>query len=110
MYGLGLADEKDITELVTPEVSQAAIEASRDKEEDAILAAIQRAESNPNQATFMALIPYLDKVQTNLILPNGEVHQAGSLVRKILWADRIYSFVPSIKKPSPWPLCFLPMP
>ena len=30
-YGFGLADEKDITELVTPEVSKAAIEASRTK-------------------------------------------------------------------------------
>jgi hypothetical protein len=87
-YGFGLADEKDITELVTPEVSKAAIEASRDKEEDAILAAIQRAKANPSEATFMALIPYLDKVQTNVILPDGEVRQAGSLVRSVLWSDQ----------------------
>ena len=88
VYGFGLADEQDITDLVTPEVSKAAIEASRDKEEDAILKAIERAKENPSEATFMALIPYLDKVQTNLVLPDGEVHQAGSLVRKILWSDQ----------------------
>ena len=41
-----------------------------------------------SEATFMALIPYLDKVQTNVILPDGEVRQAGSLVRSVLWSDQ----------------------
>ncbi|MGA0332405.1 MAG: hypothetical protein ACO3N7_02065 [Kiritimatiellia bacterium] len=90
--GVGLADKKDITELVAPEVSQAMIDATRDTEEAAVKAAVERARQNPSPATFLTLIPYLDKDRTNVVLENGEVRNTSAYVRGVLWSDKTLLF------------------
>lgn len=90
--GFGLANKQDITELVAPEVSQAVIDATRDTEEDAVKAAVARAKENPSPATFLTLIPYLDKTRTNVVLEDGEVRNTSAYVRSVLWSDQTLLF------------------
>jgi hypothetical protein len=86
--GFDLARKKNITELVAPEMSQAMIDATRDSEETAVKAAVARAQQNPSPATFLTLIPYLDKTRTNVVLENGEVRNTSAYVRSVLWSDK----------------------
>ncbi|GEM_PF-7037307 len=90
--GFGLANTKDITELVAPEVSQAVIDATRDSEEDAVKDAVDRAIANPSATTFLTLIPYLDKTRTNVVLEDGEVRNTSAYVRSVLWSDQTLLF------------------
>ena len=86
--GFGLADKQDITDLVALEVSQAMIDATRDNEESAVKSAVERAKQYPSTATFLTLIPYLDKTRTNVVLEDGEVRNTSAYVRGVLWSDK----------------------
>lgn len=86
--GLYLGHQRALIDLEQPEISAAAIEASRDSEETAILNAIDRARNNPNSATFRALVPYLDNTKTNVVMPDGSLRNTSSVIREVLWADR----------------------
>lgn len=86
--GFDLARKQNITELIAPEMSQAMIDATRDSEEASVKAAVQRAIENPSAATFLTLIPYLDKTRTNVVLEDGEVRNTSAYVRSVLWSDK----------------------
>lgn len=90
--GLRLGYETPPENLPQAETAPATPAASRDKEQDAIMAAIERARAEPSPATYRALVPYLDKVSTNLFLDDGSARNTSSLVREILWSDEALLF------------------
>jgi hypothetical protein len=84
--GLGFGRERDITELIPDEARSPAVE-SIDREQAAILAAITRAQAQPTPAALRALVPYLNRDNSNLILPDGSARNTASLVREVMWSD-----------------------
>ncbi len=85
--GLSLGYERELHELEPVAYSVAGVD-DADPEQAAIWAAIERAKSNPTPISFRVLVPYLDRVQTDLVMPDGSLRNTAAVVREVLWSDK----------------------